>query len=188
MADWPLISDLGPLGALPTAPRLARGFTGVVLIQWGLPGLTEVAELLVTELTSNVVRASTGSDGSPRYDAAGRLPLVWVRLLSDRTRLLLEVWDNLPETLGAPVQRHAEPADESGRGLEMVDTLSEQWGWETVPGWSGKRVWALLTAPGGLPEGLLAPQARIRFALILVPREGGTPAAILPGAARACSR
>ena len=36
MADWPLISDLGPLGALPTVPRLARGFVSVTLNGWGL--------------------------------------------------------------------------------------------------------------------------------------------------------
>jgi hypothetical protein len=30
-AAWPLFAGLGPLGALPTAPRLARVFTGLVL-------------------------------------------------------------------------------------------------------------------------------------------------------------
>lgn len=144
MADWPLISDLGPLGALPTAPRLARGFIAVVLTGWGLAALADVTELLVSELTTNVVQASTGPDGSPRYDAEGRLPLLWVRLLSDRFRIMVEVWDNLPAALGAPVVRHPGADEESGRGLEMVDTLSEDWGWENVPGWNGKRVWALL--------------------------------------------
>ena len=144
MADWPLTSDLGPLGALPTAPRLARGFIAVVLTGWGLAGLADVTELLVSELTTNVVQASTGPDGSPRYDAEGKLPLLWVRLLSDRFRVMVEVWDNLPAALGAPVVRHPGPDEESGRGLEMVDTLSEDLGWENVPGWNGKRVWALL--------------------------------------------
>ena len=110
-----------------------------------MTGLVEVTELLVTELTTNVVRASTGADGNPRYDKTGKLPLIWVRLLSDRSRLIVEVWDNLPEMLGAPAMRHAELAEESGRGLEMVDSLSEDWGWESVPGWTGKRVWALLS-------------------------------------------
>lgn len=145
MADWPLISDLGPLGALPTAPRLARGFTDVVLTGWGLTRVTDVIELLVSELTTNVVRACTGEDGHPRYDSAGKLPLLWVRLLSDRSRLMVEVWDNLPEKLGAPAMRHAGPEEESGRGLDMVDTLCQEWGWESVPGWSGKRVWALVS-------------------------------------------
>ena len=49
MADWPLTSDLGPLGALPTAPRLARGFIGVVLNGWGLGSLIETTELVVSE-------------------------------------------------------------------------------------------------------------------------------------------
>lgn len=148
MPDWPLISDLGPLGALPTAPRLARGFIDVVLTGWGLARLTDVTEVLVSELTTNVVQASTGPDGNPRYDDSGKLPLLWVRLLSDRSRLLVEVWDNLPEALGVPAIQHAKPDEESGRGLEMVEALSEDWGWENVPGWSGKRVWALVSRPG----------------------------------------
>jgi hypothetical protein len=144
VADWPLISDLGPLGALPTAPRLARGFAEVVLTEWGLAGLRDDTELLVSELTTNVVRASTGRDGHPRYDIGGKLPLLWVRLLSDHTRLMVEVWDNLPEKFGAPAMRHADPQEETGRGLDMVDTLCQEWGWESVPGWIGKRVWAML--------------------------------------------
>lgn len=159
--DWPLVSDLGPLGALPTAPRLARGFIGVLLTGWGLTELFDPAELIVSELTTNVVQASTAPDGNPRYDDTGRLPLIWVRMLSDRARVMIEVWDNLPETSGVPVVRHPGQEEESGRGLEMVDTLSADWGWDVVPGWRGKRVWALLgpadqavqagclTAPGG---------------------------------------
>jgi anti-sigma regulatory factor (Ser/Thr protein kinase) len=148
--DWPLISDLGPLGALPTVPRLARGFAAAVLNGWGLDDQVDVTELLVSELATNVVQASTASDGHPRYDEDGKLPLLWVRLLSDRSRLMVEVWDNLSQALGAPVVRHPEPDEESGRGLEMVNALSEDWGWESVPGWHGKRVWALL-GPGPWP-------------------------------------
>lgn len=149
MADWPLTSDLGPLGALPTAPRLARGFIGAVLNSWGLEALIEVTELLASELTTNVVQASTNPDGSPRYDDEGRLPVLWVRLLSDSYQLMIEIWDTLPVVLGAPVIRHPDPDEESGRGLEMIDALAEDWGWEAVPGWAGKRVWAVLSIPGG---------------------------------------
>jgi hypothetical protein len=31
----------------------------------------------------------------------------------------------------------------------MVEALSEDWGWESVPGWYGKRVWILLGPPEG---------------------------------------
>jgi hypothetical protein len=102
MSEWPFSSYLGPIGALPTAPRLARGFVFVVLNGW--------------------------------------------RLLSDRSKVMLEVWDNLPEALGAPAPHHASDDDESGRGLEMVEMLTEDWGWEKVKGWAGKRVWALISA------------------------------------------
>ncbi len=145
MSDWPLTSYLGPLGALPTAPRLARGFVVQVLSSWGLTESMDVLELIASELATNVVRAATSLDGSPRYDSDGRLHLMWLRLLSDKDKIMLEVWDNLPQTLGAPVTRHADEDDESGRGLDMVEMLTDDWGWETVPGWTGKRVWALLS-------------------------------------------
>ncbi|HEY0932403.1 MAG TPA: ATP-binding protein [Trebonia sp.] len=146
MADWPLTSDLGPVGALPTAPSLSRGFVTATLSDWGLDDLSDVTELLVSELSTNVVRASTNPDGTPRYTEAGSLPVLWIRLLSDRARLLIEVWDTVPATLGAPVARHPEADEESGRGLEIIENLAEDWGWETVPGWNGKKVWAVLKA------------------------------------------
>jgi hypothetical protein len=144
LADWLLSSDLGPLGALPTAPSLSRGFVHVTLGDWGLDGLADVAELLVSELSTNVVRAATGPDGTPRYSDDGKLPLLWIRLLSDGSHLMIEVWDTVPTALGAPVARHPEPEEESGRGLEIIEMLTEDWGWEAVPGWSGKKVWATL--------------------------------------------
>jgi hypothetical protein len=145
MSEWPLSSFLGPLGALPTAPRLARGFVFVVLNGWGMPEPIDVLELIASEFATNVVQAASDPDGHPRYDGQGRLHLMWLRLLSDRQKVMLEVWDNLPEALGAPVTRHADDDDESGRGLEMVEMMSEDWGWENAKGWSGKRVWALLS-------------------------------------------
>lgn len=145
MSEWPFTSYLGPIGALPTAPRLARGFVFVVLNGWGLPESVDVLELIASELATNVVQAATGPGGHPRYDQEGKLHLMWLRLLSDRHKVMLEVWDNLPEVLGAPTPHHASDDDESGRGLEMVEMLTEDWGWESVKGWAGKRVWALLS-------------------------------------------
>jgi hypothetical protein len=146
VSEWPLTSYLGPVGALPTAPRLARGFVAAVLNDWALPEPIEVLELVASELATNVVRASTGPDSHPGYDADGHLHLMWLRLLSDRNKVMLEVWDNLPAVLGAPVMKHADDDDESGRGLDMVEILTEDWGWESVKDWTGKRVWALVSA------------------------------------------
>ena len=141
---WPLFAGLGPLGALPSAPRLARAFTALVLADWGMSDLREDCELIVSELTANVIRAVTGPDGHPRYDAEGRLPVLWLRLLGDSGELRLEVWDNLAPELGEPAQRRAGTTDESGRGLEIIAALSKDWGWDHIPSHGAKRVWALV--------------------------------------------
>src|SRR5260370_40682922 len=80
---WPLFCGLGPLGALPTAPRLARMFTVMVLAGWGLGAVAEDAEAVISELTTNVVDAATGPDGQPRHAESGRLPALWLRLRAD---------------------------------------------------------------------------------------------------------
>ncbi len=87
MHPWPLFSALGPVGALPTAPGLARAFTAMVLGGWDLArvnDLGEVSALVVSELATNVVQLATAGDGSPRYQADGRLTELWLRLMSDR--------------------------------------------------------------------------------------------------------
>jgi hypothetical protein len=144
--DWSLSSNLGPLGALPTAPSLARGFVAAVLEGWSMSVLTDTTELIASELTTNVVQAAMDPAGKPRYDESGSLSLLWLRLLSSGAHLMIEVWDNLPDIFGAPVVQDPDPHEEHGRGLAIIDLLSDDWGWESVPGWSGKRVWALLNA------------------------------------------
>jgi hypothetical protein len=85
----------------------------------------DVFELIASELATNVVQAASAADGSPLHDADGRLHLMWLRLLSDADKIMLEVWDALPDALGAPLPRHAETDDESGRGLDMVEMLTD---------------------------------------------------------------
>ncbi len=137
--QWPLSAQL-PLGALPTAVPCARMFTHVVLDEWGLAAAADSAGLVVTELLTNSVRACTGPDGRPRYDGT-ILPVVHLRLASDRARVLVEVWDSVRH---APVARRAGPDEEGGRGIALVQALSDRWDWATVPGWPGKVVWAVL--------------------------------------------
>lgn len=145
-ATWPLFSGLGPLGALPTLPRLARTYTALVLGGWGLGSITEDSQMIVSELATNAVRAATGAGGGPAYSGDGRLPVVWIRLMTDLALLGIEVWDTVPAAAGVPVLRQAALDAESGRGLEIVASLSTDWGWERVPGMGGKRTWALLAA------------------------------------------
>ena len=141
-AGWPLSAHL-PLGALPTAVPCARMYTRVMLVEWGLARAADAASLVVSELLTNSVQACTGPDGRPRYDDAV-LPVVHLRLSSDRARLLVEVWDTVQH---APVARRAGPDEEGGRGIALVQALSDRWDWATVPGWPGKVVWAELRSP-----------------------------------------
>ena len=146
MRPWPLFTGLGPMGALPTVPGLARAFTTLVLGSWDLASMVEVSELIVSELSTNVVQAATKGDGSATYQADGRLTQMWLRLMSDRAQLRVEVWDNLPASAGIPVPRCPRPEEEHGRGLALVDRLSQGWGWDPVAGMRAKFVWALLDA------------------------------------------
>jgi hypothetical protein len=147
MHPWPLFSALGPVGALPTAPGLARAFTAMTLGGWDLArvsDLGEVSALVASELVTNVVRLAADGDGSPRYQADGRLTELWLRLMSDRALLQVEVWDNLPASAGVPSVRRPGHEDEHGRGLAIVGNLSHSWGCDQIPGLQAKSVWALL--------------------------------------------
>jgi hypothetical protein len=135
------------MSALPTAPSLARAFSALALGSWdliGVPDLPDVSELIASELSTNVVRSATGQDGSAVYQADGRLTQMWLRLMSDRAQVQIEIWDNLPQSAGIPVLRHPEESEEHGRGLQLVDRLSRDWGWSPVPAMQAKFVWALL--------------------------------------------
>lgn len=157
--SWPLYSALGPVGALQTAPGLARAFTAMVLGGWGIArtgDLAQVSELIVSELATNVVQLATDGDGSPVYQGRG-LTLLWLGLMCDRIRLRIEVWDTLPDLAGVPVLRHPGRDQEHGRGLEIVNRLSLAWGWQPLPGRHAKCVWALLDVP---PTGSSVSQRR----------------------------
>jgi len=131
---WPLRSQL-ELGALASAVPCARLHARQVLWGWGVGEQAETAELLVSELVTNGVKAS-------RAMAPG-LP-VRLQLSSDKSAVLIEVWDGNPRP---PAPRDAELTSEDGRGLFLVATLSERWNWHSSPQHGGKVVWAVV-APG----------------------------------------
>jgi len=91
---------------------------------------------------TNAVHATTDHEGRPRYDdPVSGLPVVHLRLSSDRARVIIEVQD---QSMEVPTPEHAEPDQESGRGLMLVEALSQRWGCEVMLGWAGKVVWAEL--------------------------------------------
>jgi anti-sigma regulatory factor (Ser/Thr protein kinase) len=139
---WPMSSMLPPMGALTSAPGTARAHVRAVLAGWGLTDLTEVCQLVVSELATNAVEASTGPTGNLLY-VNGKMPVVRMCLFSDGKRLLIEVWD---QAMGFPAVRRSASDAEAGRGLHLVDALTGgRWGWQ--PGRApAKVVWAELAA------------------------------------------
>ncbi|MGW5343956.1 SpoIIE family protein phosphatase [Streptomyces sp. HUAS TT3] len=121
VGDWQLPREARSVGR---ARELARA----KLPAWGLEGLLDTTELLVSELVTNALRYGEGE--------------IRLRLLLDRT-LVCEVWDG---NLVQPRRRRARDTDEGGRGLQLVGMLSAGWGTRRTH--RGKTVWFELPLPG----------------------------------------
>ncbi|HEY5990606.1 MAG TPA: ATP-binding protein [Streptosporangiaceae bacterium] len=133
--EWPLRSVI-ELGALPGAVPCARLHTRQVLWEWGQTGLSEAAELVVSELVTNSVTATQ----SIHSEFPVRL---W--LLSDNSRVLILVADASPQP---PKRIEAVDDTEGGRGLLLVEAVSSHWGWyATRQRGTAKVVWAELPRP-----------------------------------------
>jgi Histidine kinase-like ATPase domain len=127
------------LGIGAQSARLARKFTRSTLSDWGLCTLVDDAEAIVGEFVANAI-----SHAARSVAAAGvgqqHVQQVGLRLLRRTGEVMCAVLD--PSDL-APVLRMPNRNDEAGRGLQMVDALSDVWGWSPVTG-RGKAVWAIL--------------------------------------------
>jgi anti-sigma regulatory factor (Ser/Thr protein kinase) len=132
------------LGALPSAIPCARLHARLVLAEWDLKPLAETAELIVSELVTNAVRASGGL-----AERRHGLPTVRLWLSGDQERVLIEVWD-ADERM--PVCERPDPDAEHGRGLFLVEALSDDWGTYRPAGYPGKIVWARCGADYGDAE------------------------------------
>lgn len=119
---------------LPNAADAARVRRAVrdVLGSWGIDAsVTDDAVLVADELYSNaLVHACTGEDD--------RMTLT---LALNGLALTVAVTDTDPRL---PAARSSGDAEESGRGLQLIQALSVEWGTERRT--DGKRVWALLPA------------------------------------------
>lgn len=146
-----LASDL-TLAAVPTAAGLARSFARQCLSQWGLNQLLGDAELVTSELVTNAVHATGTSNPQPRWSELHNIALLIVRLVVTADSLVIEVWDRDPST---PVPKQPEQADETGRGLIIVEALCRRWDY-FFPDSGGKAVWGELAIPvnGLVPSGL----------------------------------
>ena len=124
------------VAAVPGAVPYARRCTRHTLAAWKLADLSSDAELIVSELMTNAVTATLGIRATAP---------VALYLALDGRRLTLLVWDACP---ALPAQRQRDDDAAGGRGLQIVQALSDRWGTCAIPG-RGKVVWARfdLTAP-----------------------------------------
>jgi anti-sigma regulatory factor (Ser/Thr protein kinase) len=142
-APW-AASATPPFAAINTAPGLVRSYVRATLSEWGLGEFADDAEMIASELVANAVHAS-----APVL-ASGRMPVIRVCLVTDGDALTIECWDQAPEF---PVLRQADGLAESGRGLGIIDAVTNGcWGCQPAIGQDGKCVWAKIS--------LRAPSAR----------------------------
>ncbi|GGY04881.1 ATP-binding protein [Streptomyces anandii] len=133
--------------ALPAryeAVREARRFTRRTLEQWELGERFDDVCLVVSELVTNALRHALPGPAAAR--AHEQVPSVRLHLMRWTERLVCAVRDPSQDS---PVARDTEDfSAESGRGLFLVDSFSDSWGWHPMAGSvGGKVVWALFRLP-----------------------------------------
>jgi anti-sigma regulatory factor (Ser/Thr protein kinase) len=118
------------LPAFPEALRPARQWTSRILRDWQLAESTHTVEQLVSELLANSIEhARTSSVG--------------ICLIDTDRALLIEIYDTDAERLPTPKAPSLD--DTSGRGLLIVEELSDRWGVRVTN--HGKTVWCEVAIP-----------------------------------------
>ena len=114
--------------AQPESVAAARRFTTSAL-SGTAHDTVEAIELMVSELATNCIRhTKTGFE---------------LRIGRTADQIRVEVTDHAG---GTPRMRRPEATEPTGRGLQIVDLLSEEWGVDQEAG-PGKTVWFVVAAP-----------------------------------------
>lgn len=118
----------------PRAARAARDVIARFVASSELVDIRDTCVLLVSEVVTNALRHTDGQ--------------VVLELWLFPERLRVEVSD---ETSRGPVVGGGDLLDDSGRGIPLMDALSDRWG--TAPQGDGKVVWFELDLPAPEPDG-----------------------------------
>ncbi|MFF4500187.1 ATP-binding protein [Streptomyces sp. NPDC001401] len=115
--------------AHPNEVAQLRRMLKLRLILWGLPDHVDAAQICVTELVTNVIRHV--GEGTP----------VTLRVALSEPYLRLEVED--PDTRALPTLLAASTVSESGRGMALVDAMTDH-RWGVILRGDSKVVWCEL--------------------------------------------
>lgn len=124
-----------PLTTGLAAVAEARTQVRAIVRAWQVPVDAYVVALLTSELVTNAVRNEAD-------------PTVMLDVTCSSSRLRVDVHDT---SRFLPMLVDASPDDEVGRGLMLVTTLSDEWGFYRTP--AGKAVYFTLAFQPGVAEG-----------------------------------
>jgi anti-sigma regulatory factor (Ser/Thr protein kinase) len=141
---WPQSGDAGDdawvasltLTPAPESARAGRAFARQALAERHLDVLAGDVELVVSELVTNALRHGGASPGTLEL-------MVWRRM----GHLILAVTDSSPRP---PTLADADPLNDSGRGLRVVEEIAGSWGWTSL-GDRRKAVWAVIGLATRIP-------------------------------------
>ncbi|OIV36154.1 hypothetical protein BIV57_17815 [Mangrovactinospora gilvigrisea] len=143
--------ELGTSGALLVSCRLApryesvhdaRNFVRTTLGRWSLSPLFDDVAVVASELVTNSLRHAMRVNrhqhaiSMPPIEQSSQLRISMARRAA---RVVCAVRDPSP---AGPIPQSVDEQAEAGRGLHLVESFSDRWGWHPLSG-TGKVVWAL---------------------------------------------
>ncbi|WSD11449.1 ATP-binding protein [Streptomyces hirsutus] len=132
------------LAATPNAVAWARRHTVDVLQRWRFPDeRIEVARLLVSELATNAIQHAQPTEPSETATEYAGLGTIALRLWPIDGGIILAVSDPDPRQ---PVPRAHDASASGGRGLGLIQAMTNRWGYFPTQPRSGKIVWAEVPA------------------------------------------
>jgi anti-sigma regulatory factor (Ser/Thr protein kinase) len=129
------------LASVPSAVASARRFTELSLRKQDLDEIIDDAQLIISELVTNAIKATGITATQADYGSPDERPVI-ARLRVSSLVLRIEVWDR---DIRPPVPALPDLLDESGRGLMLVAAIAAAWG--HVPFADGKVTWAEIRIP-----------------------------------------
>jgi anti-sigma regulatory factor (Ser/Thr protein kinase) len=123
----------------PESVKLARDFVRETLGAWDLDSLGDDVAWVISELVTNALNHGLQHAARGRWSRP-----IQVRLTMQLAHVLCMVSD---PGGGTPVRKEPDHLRECGRGLQVVESCSERWGWNPLDH-GGKVVWAAFRVRG----------------------------------------